>query len=437
MGVSVSELVQALEALWRIPHPGPGNLFASPAFNAVSAACKQRYGNIGLSSALYNILRSVGVPFALPKEQRHLAGTPDQAAAAIASAFTRTSTVRRYLCPLDLADTLPALRFGPCRILDVTAEELGALLDAPRLARFYPGHAVDLRRLARFTWLVVDEEAAIDPRPEARALPFMFESWDRDFGAIDPHKGHFPQPVADALFFLLLGAWEDWASHTEIDWRGFHIPFVYTLDDDLSVRPQAPPDPDSLSWEPWIIDDEFEGQIELERPVVLQLHDEATQELPRLDESSWRAVQAARQTSLFTTPVAHFLVQAFHVDGIDELMAHITTIEAALGLQTDFRVPKTDPFPRANSSRRLQARIAALLDEKDAATRFKALFDLRSQFVHGRAGVGWIESDQCVEARRLARRVSAALVDRASRDLRPREEILANLLATGMAMQMS
>lgn len=86
---------------------------------------------------------------------------------------------------------------------------------------------------------------------------------------------------------------------------------------------------------------------------------------------------------------------------------------------------------------RVQARIAALLNEKDAATRFKTLFDLRSQFVHGRAGVGCIGSDQRVEARRLARRVSAALVDRASRDPRPREEILAELLVAGMAMRMS
>lgn len=435
--VGMNDLLEALEGLWRIPHPGPGNLFASPAFHAVSAACKRSHGNFGFSSALYNILRSVGVPFALAADQRHLAGTAEQAAAAIARAFTQTSTNRRYLCALDLADTLPAMRFGPCRILDPTAEELGVLLDAPRLARFYPGHRIDLRRLAQFTWLVVDEQMAIDARPEARAMPFMFEGWDRDFSAIDPHKGHFPQPVADALFFLLLGAWEDWASHSEINWRGFHIPFVYTLDADLSVRPQAPPDPDTLSWEPWIIDDEFEGQIELERPVVFQLDEAAAEELPRLDETSWQAVQAARQTSLFTTPVAHFLVQAFHIDGIDELLAHITTIEAALGLQADFRVPKTDPFPRASSSRRLQARLAALLNEKDAATRFKTLFDLRSQFVHGRAGVGWIGSDQRVEARRLARRVSAALVDRASRDQRPREEILAELLVAGMAMRMS
>lgn len=431
----MDDLIAALRSLWRIPHPGPDNLFASPAFKAVSAACARHYGEVGFSSALYNVLRSIGLPFALAKDQQHLAATPEQAAAAIKRNYSRATTLRRHLCPLDLADNLPELRFGPARVVNITADELGAMLDAPRLERFYPDHALDLRRLAQFTWLVVEQEVAINARPEARAMPFMFENWNRDYGAIDPHKGHFPQPVADALFFLLLAAWEDWAHHADINWRGFQVPWIYAFDEDLSVRPQAPPDPDSLSWEPWIIDDVYEGQIESERPVVLQLDEPATDELLRLDETSWLAVQKARQAPLFSTPVAHFLVQAFHVDGIDELLAHIMTIEAALGYQGDFQVPDGAPFPRVKASRRLRARIAALLNDKAAADRFKALFDLRSQFVHGRAGVGLISSEQRVEARRLARRVSATLVDRASKDQRPREEILAELLADGMAMQ--
>ncbi|WP_197273919.1 hypothetical protein [Citromicrobium sp. WPS32] len=434
-GAPTDSLSAALAALWRIPHPGPDNLFATRDFKAVAAACGRTSTTIGFSSALHNILRSVGAPFALPPDHAHLVGTTEQAATAITHAFKQTSTLRRHLCPLDLADSLPPLRFGPGRVVDLTAEELGALLDAPRLARFYPGHALDLRRLAQFTWLVVEETVPVDPRPEARALPFMFENWNRDFGAIDPHQGHFARPVADALFFLLTGAWEDWADHAEINWRGFQVPWVYTFDDDLSVRPQAPPDPDSLSWEPWIIDDEFEGQIELERPSILSLHEVAAEELSRLDASRWQSVLKARRMPLFSTPVAHFLVQAFHVDGIDELLAHISTIEAALGLQADFMVRKTDPFPTVRGTKRVERRLTALLDDTQAAGQFNVLFDLRSKFVHGRAGLGLITSQQRIMARKLARRTSAALVERALQDQRPREQILADLLADGMAMQ--
>jgi hypothetical protein len=433
----MNDLAVALATLWRIPHPGPDNLFASPEFKAVAAACERSPTTVGFSSALLNILRSLGTPFLLPKGHVHLASSPDEAAIVIRSALARKSTLRRYLCPLNLADTLPALRFGPARIEDVTAERLGELLDVQRLARFYPGHTIDLHRLARFTWLIVEENAPVDARPEARALPFMFEDLNRDFGAIDPHKGHFPQPVADALFFLLLGSWEDWANYVEIEWRGFQIPWVYIFDDDPSVRPQAPPDADSLSWEPWIIDDEDEGQIELERPIVYPLDEEAVEELQQFDEMHWQAVQSARLAPLFTTPVAHFLVQAFHVDGIDEFLAHISTIEAGLGAQADFQVRKADPFPTIRGTKRVERRIAGLLHDETAASHFNTLFDLRSKFVHGRPSLGKISSKQRIDARRLARRVSAALIDRAARDKRPREDILAELLADGMARQVS
>jgi len=434
-GAPKDDLITALSVLWRIPHPGPDNLFTSPAFKALMAASGRTHTTFGLPSALHNILRSVGAPFALPHDHAHRAGSPEQAAAAIREELARTSTRRRYLCPLDLADKLPELQFGSAWVMDLKVEELARLLDTVRLARFYPDHAIDLHRLARFSWLIVEETVSVDSRPEVRASPFMFEDLGRDFGAIDPHKGHFPQPVSDALFFLLLGAWEDWANYAELNWRGFQIPWVYVVDEDLSIRPQAPPDPDTLSWEPWIVDDPFEGEIELERPVVFPLDHAAAEELPRLDETSWHAVRAARQTPLFATPVAHFLVQAFHVDGVDELLAHISTIEAGLGLQADFQVRRTDRFPAVRGTKRVERRIAGLLKDETAASHFNTLFDLRSKFVHGRAGLGLISSELRVDARRLARRVSAALIERAVKDQRPRDEILAGLLADGVAMQ--
>jgi hypothetical protein len=40
---------------------------------------------------------------------------------------------------------------------------------------------------------------------------------------------------------------------------------------------------------------------------------------------------------LFETPIAHFLVRAFLAEGVDEFLAHITTIEAALGLRADYQ----------------------------------------------------------------------------------------------------
>jgi hypothetical protein len=48
-------------------------------------------------------------------------------------------------------------------------------------------------------------------------------------------------------------------------------------------------------------------------------------------------VEQAKRSVLFETPIAHFLVRAFLAEGVDEFLAHITTIEAALGLRSDYQ----------------------------------------------------------------------------------------------------
>src|SRR3546814_11100973 len=76
-------------------------------------------------------------------------------------------------------------------------------LSAARLARNFPNQILDVKRLAQFHWLVVEEEIEIDPRPEARTAPFMYMTFNRDFGEIDPHLGRFPPAVEAALFFQI------------------------------------------------------------------------------------------------------------------------------------------------------------------------------------------------------------------------------------------
>jgi len=134
--------------------------------------------------------------------------------------------------------------------------------------------------------------------------------------------------------------------------------------------------------------------------------------------------------------VVHFLVRAFLADGIDEVMAHMTAIEAALGLEMDYMRklrPKPDPHPKPSATERVAARIGAALTDPRAAQDYKELFDLRSRFVHGRAGLNTISTRQPVLARILARRVVCALVGLAAYPARPRADVLADLLDRGVA----
>jgi hypothetical protein len=428
-------IIAAMEALWRIPRPGPDNLLASPQFVTLSELCQAEYGGCKPVFALSVALRSLGLPCHLPAKSAGLALEPINAANAIDMAYRRTTTLRRHLCPLDLADELPPLSFGNARVEQFGADELASLFDASRLARNFPNQILDAKRLAQFHWLVIEEEIEIDPRPEARTAPFMYMTFNRDFGEIDPHLGRFPPVVEAALFFLLLAPWEQWSTMQEIDWRGFRVPWIYTVDDDLFIRPAPPPSADSLSLEPWIVEDSWGEEIELERPTALPLDDEAQVELARFNNEGWEQLQAARTTSLFETPVEHFLVRAFLADGMDEVMAHMTAIEAALGLEMDHRKglrPKSDPHKKLSSAtERVAARITAIMDDRPSGQAYKDLFELRSAFVHGRTGLQKVSTAQRVMARSLARGVARGLVDLVVQGARPRTDTLSDLLGQG------
>lgn len=105
--------------------------------------------------------------------------------------------------------------------------------------------------------------------------------------------------------------------------------------------------------------------------------------------------------------MTHFLVRAFLADGIDELIAHKTAIEAALGLETDHRSRwrgKCVPHSGLSATKRIAARLAAALADPTTVGSYQELFDLRGAFVHGRGGLQSIPAAKRAMARSLARR---------------------------------
>lgn len=266
-----------------------------------------------------------------------------------------------------------------------------------------------------------------------RALPFFV--MDVHFGEIQPHIGRFPKSVEDALFFLLLAPWENWSLLEEVDWRGFRIPWVYTLDDDLFVAPSRPPSPDSLSFEPWIVQNSCGEELELERPIALPLDNDAINGLYVANEGAWAKWQVARASRLFETPTVHFLVRAFLTDGIDEFIAHLVVVDAALGLESDHRkysLPKNDPSRKLSATKCIARRLHGALGCSKAAQDYEELFNLRSAYIHGRAAMESISTRQRVLARSLTRRVACAMVTLASAHPEStRAECLSDLFANG------
>lgn len=411
---TVEAMRDALGPVWSLAPPGPDNLLQHPAFLGLKAYCEKAYpaaqAGTGLTFALSDALRALGLPCGIRAPAVQNPVTIKEAAARLVDALEQTSCTRRYLCPLDLADDLPDLTFGNATVRQYSATELSTLFDEERLSRLYPAQVLDSTRLSQFHWLVVEETTAAEQDIGRRALPFFYDLGG-DLGEIDAHAGQYAPAVTDALFALLLAPWEDWHSMVDIDWRGFLVPWVHVETGDLFVRPRVVPSPDLLTWEYAGFTAPDGEEIDYERPVIIHLSSDAADVLQLLDLHRLDQIQQASATDLFSTPVKHFLVRAFFSDGMDQIMAHMTTIEAALGMRADFGGPYPPGVARMKVKDRLAKRIETLLGDPQMAADYKALFELRSSFVHGRSIDTKVPSQDRTKARRVARKVVAALID--------------------------
>ena len=203
---------------------------------------------------------------------------------------------------------------------------------------------------------------------------------------------------------MLLAPWEEWVDSPEFYWLGFRVPWAYETDDNLFDRPAPPPSPDALSWEPDVIFDHDGGVVyEGEKPTNSYFFAEVNQSVQWLNDERWALLEQVKSSPLFETPVVHFLVRAFYSEGsMDEFIAHMLTVEAALGLRSD----------GFGAKKRMMKRISALLGATEEGEAYKDLFDLRSQYLHGRAMPDIPSKDRLV-ARSLARRVVNGIVDAA------------------------
>lgn len=428
------EFLDAMAELWQIRSPGPDDISRHPAFLRLLNACGQDRPDgktFGLRFALSSALRSLGLPCGLDGDTAHPAMPVEEAAEALFDALSSTETRVVHVAPLDLADELPEMAFASAKVCKLTGNQLEKLFDGPLRKRLSPGQTPDIERFSEFHWLLVEETLPLDLNPGARALPFLSFDLSQDLGRIEPHKRRFPSAFNDVVFFMLLASWEDWATMSEVDWRGFRIPWVHTINSDIFSRPSLIPSASTLSWEPHIYDDGYGDVIEVERPVILQLNNTAKSGLQALNQMNWAKLEKARQSVLFETPIEHFLVRAFLTDGVDEFLAHITTIEAALGLQADYMKSARltpDRYHKMSVTKKMAGRVAGLLRSRRHADEYKLLFDLRSSYIHGRAMTD-ISTEQRLLARSLARRVVTEIINATvSGPISSRESFLDGLL---------
>ncbi|MER8481654.1 hypothetical protein [Mesorhizobium sp. M1322] len=432
------DILHELEQLGRAPATDVNHLQNTPAFLRFAELCQTRYPQIRSGSmlrfSLASALRQLGLACLVGGQGSGLAAGAAEISDGLDKAIRSTASRRLHLCPLDLASRLPTISFGPNQVRCFSATELEELFDVLRLHRANQNWSFDSKRFSEFNWLVVDEKVSHDDMgPDGRTLPGLFVNLSQDFGRIEPHKTSLPSSVEAALFGLLTIPWEQIAEYKDMEWRGFRVPWVYTVDSDVFARRVPPPSPDSLSWEPAWQFDVNGDEHEYEAPVAYPLNDDSDSAITWLTDDAWSDIVAARRTTLFDRPVAHFFVRGFQSEAIDEFLAHISTIEAALGLPLDHdpRARKKIEGKNPGATRRATLRISGLLNDGSFGNAYSKLFGLRSDFLHGRP-MADISGNDRRSARELARKVVCGLIGAVSSDpMVNREQLLDGFLDRG------
>jgi hypothetical protein len=200
------------------------------------------------------------------------------------------------------------------------------------------------------------------------------------------------------MFVLILSPWEDATVHDFWTWQPFRMPWVYELSSDSLRNPPRAPDPSTLTWELRIdpnTEEEYEVPLQntIDRAVDLRLA-----ELPSLWEKATVVVGRARSgDGCFNPLIEHYFLRAFEDEGLDQLLWHIATVDAAVG---------------DGDKKRLVRRVRKLVNDKRLADTFADLYDLRSEYVHGRSiDDSNLWQANLRDARRVARRVVLGVLE--------------------------
>lgn len=340
------------------------------------------------------------------------------------NAFKRREIERTYPAPIEYVsfDT-DKLEFASFEIRRFSAAEIDSMFQND-INRVFFERAVADARLLDDHWLlrVVERIPVIDPLSTPLPGPEVMLQYTP-----------FPAAFETVLQQLALYDWRCWDLELYSDdepgkgWLQPKVPFVLVLDDDVLSIPRSIPDLSCLETEPDTI--HIDGdEIDIDRPargMEMTAEDEASfkefmigigplLETVRRNSSTWTFLELALQ----------FFVKAFLTEGPEQLLWHVTTLEALFGQKG------------SGVTKRLAGRIGAVLgrdgDEEDSvAKRFEDLYRFRCDLVHGNPPKSMFRR-HLREARELARRTSLwflhyanhFLGELADGDLPTREEML-------------
>ena len=344
----------------------------------------------------------------------------------------------------------PELKFSGFEIRKFDRKELDEIVGNDVNRVFYPYAVLDkdtLDALQEYWFIVVKTEE------EVRRLGWMTIAKEA-VGWVSPEYTRFPTAIERALERLVLF---DWVGELQEGreppnghwWFGFKIPFVLRVDDNDLKAPESAPDCSKL--ESYGIkhvdldtDEEYKGHVVVfdlngSRVVAFeQCIKRADECLGHLEKKDCDTDPTYRDTYWpFLKVALGNVIKAFFTDGLEQLLWHITALEALLGAERGIR-------------KSIAKRSAAIVgttkkERKRLKEQFEDLYDLRCDLVHGNQFKKDIHRKQLFEARMIVLQVviwfvhylgrTAAMIESVSSDEIPDREDFLTLLDQSNADQ--
>lgn len=308
-----------------------------------------------------------------------------------------------YLAPLEYV-RLETSQIN-CRYFSIkqfTQSQLDEAFMTEVCELFYPWATINTGFLSSYWFLVVKEKRSL------RSLG-RIECDLGSVGKVTPQYSPYPA-LEKALQALAMYNWlPDWANNkTERrgkkreewkGWLGFKIPFVIRITDSILDSPQRAPNLELLETEPYF-DQRTNEELGEHPSCYIHLSSEQTQVLAKClttAEAMVGNIRVLAESSSFLSRALGFLVKGFFAKGLEQLLWHMTVLEALFGEDR----PGLTPL--------IANRVALALGKtKDQRTtirkQFQELYDLRSTLVHGSELKNVVWEGHLKDARELARR---------------------------------
>lgn len=311
-----------------------------------------------------------------------------------------------YLAPVELIELArDRVEFEPFAIRRFNQGELAALTQNEIRKAFYPWAVLNLEVLEDYWFLVATDTI---PVRSSFDLGVVFETH------VGPLYTSHPPALEKALYPLVLHDWVDQfhpvnpgarpAKRAPHDAPIYpHIPFVLTLSESWLEVPRRGPATEELARDPQYDD---EGEETSDRPCYAFYFDDAATNKLEADlrqlATRLRLIERHQPAWRFMYTALGFLTKAFETKGVEQLLWHITAIEAILGQE------------EAGLTNALKRRIAEIFgrsakEKKSFKKQFDDLYRFRSDLVHGNSELDdqKIMKGHLAESRDFARGVVA------------------------------